>query len=88
MSPAGQMMSVYGRVFVLHATVLGGAFLAGAFGTPFAALVLLVALKTAADLFFHLRQHRRASVAAKDRCQPDWPCDRRRAEYRVRRSNG
>lgn len=56
-SPAGQMMSVYGRVLVLHATVLGGAFLVGAFGTPFAALVLLVVLKTAADLFFHLRQH-------------------------------
>ena len=63
-SPAGQMMRVYGSVFVLHATVLGGAFLAGILGTPFAALVLLVVLKTAADLFFHLREHRRLSAAS------------------------
>ncbi|HYI67321.1 MAG TPA: DUF6498-containing protein [Candidatus Limnocylindrales bacterium] len=63
-SPQGQMMSVYGRVVVLHVTVLGGAFLVGLFGTPFAALVLLVVLKTAADLFFHLREHRPAPVAA------------------------
>ena len=63
-APLEQMMSVYGRVLVLHATVLGGAFLVGLFGTPYAALVLLVVLKTAADLFFHLREHRRLSAAA------------------------
>ena len=64
LSPQGQMMSVYGRVIVLHVTVLGGAFLVGLFGTPFAALLLLVVLKTAADLFFHLREHRPAPLAA------------------------
>ena len=63
-SPEQQMMSVYGRVFVLHITILGGAFVVGFFGTPFAALVLLVGLKTAIDLFFHLREHRRAEVLA------------------------
>jgi len=63
-SPEQQMMSVYGRVFVLHITVLAGAFLVGFFGTPFAALVLLVGLKTLIDLFFHLREHRRAPVVA------------------------
>lgn len=62
-SPQEQMMSVYGRVFVLHITILGGAFVVGLFGTPFAALVLLVGLKIAADLFFHLREHRRAQAA-------------------------
>lgn len=56
-----QMLSVYGRVIVLHVTILGGAFLAGFFGTPFAALVVLVALKTVVDLFFHLREHDRAA---------------------------
>lgn len=63
-SPEQQMMSVYGRVFVLHITILGGAFVVGFFGTPFAALVLLVALKTMIDLFFHLREHRGAEVVA------------------------
>jgi hypothetical protein len=62
-SPQEQMMSVYGRVIVLHITILGGAFVVGLFGTPIAALVLLVALKIAADLFFHLREHRRAQAA-------------------------
>ena len=32
----------------------------GLFGTPYAALVLLVGMKILADLFFHLREHRRA----------------------------
>jgi hypothetical protein len=63
-SPEQQMMSVYGRVIVLHLTIIFGAFVIGFFGTPFAALVLLVGLKTLIDLFFHLREHRRASVVA------------------------
>jgi hypothetical protein len=61
-SPQEQMMSVYGRVLVLHITILGGAFVVGLFGTPFAALALLVGLKIVADLFFHLREHRRAQA--------------------------
>jgi len=44
---------------VLHITILGGAFMVAWFGTPLAALALLVGLKTAADLFFHLRERRR-----------------------------
>lgn len=63
-SPEQQMMSVYGRVIVLHMTIIFGAFVIGFFGTPFAALVLLVGLKTLIDLFFHLREHGRASVVA------------------------
>jgi len=62
-SPQGQMMSVYGRVVVLHITIVAGASVIGLFGTPLAALVLLVGLKTAADLFFHMREHRRAQAA-------------------------
>jgi hypothetical protein len=57
-TPQAQMMSVYGRVFVLHVTIIAGAFVIALFGTPFAALVLLVGLKTAIDLFLHLREHR------------------------------
>jgi hypothetical protein len=59
-TPAGQMMSVYGRVVVLHLTIILGAFVIGAFGTPIAALVLLVGLKTLIDVGLHLREHRAA----------------------------
>jgi hypothetical protein len=57
-TPQGQMLSVYGRVVVLHFTIVAGAFVIGLFGTPLAAVVLLVAMKTALDLFFHLQEHR------------------------------
>lgn len=59
-TPQAQMFSVYGRVVVLHITIIAGASLVGAFGTPFAALVLLVGLKTLIDLVLHLREHRTA----------------------------
>ena len=61
-SPAAQMFSVYGRVFVLHATILGGAFLVGWLGTPLAALAILVTGKIILDIAFHLREHRRAQA--------------------------
>jgi hypothetical protein len=58
---AGERMSVpYGRVVVLHVTIILGAFLVGSLGSPLPALVLLVVLKTAIDLAAHLREHRRA----------------------------
>lgn len=60
-TPQGQMMSVYGRVAVLHITIVAGAFVIGLFGTPIAALFLLVGLKTLFDLVLHLREHRAAS---------------------------
>lgn len=57
-SPQVQMLSVYGRVVVLHVTIIGGAVVIGMFGTPLAALVLLIGAKTVLDLFLHLREHR------------------------------
>lgn len=63
-SPASQMFSVYGRVFVLHATILGGAFLVGRLGTPLAALGILIVGKIIVDIGFHLREHRRAQAPA------------------------
>ena len=59
-SPAVQMFSVYGRVVVLHVTILGGAFLVGRLGTPLAALAILLIGKIVVDLGFHVREHRRA----------------------------
>lgn len=53
------MARPYGRVVVLHVAILAGGFLAKAVGAPVAALVLLVALKTALDLRAHLAERRK-----------------------------
>ena len=52
------MARPYARVFVLHITLVLGAFLIVGLGEPIAALVLFVALKTGVDLGAHLRAHR------------------------------
>jgi hypothetical protein len=57
-SAAGQMFAPYGRLVILHVTILFGAFAIGFTGAPVFAVVILVVLKTAMDLAFHLRQHR------------------------------
>jgi len=49
----------YGRVVVLHMTVLFGGWIVMTLGSPLAALVLLVVLKTAADLRAHKAERRR-----------------------------
>jgi hypothetical protein len=59
-TPAAQMFRVYGRVVVLHATVLVGAVGAGVLGAPLGALIVFVLGKLAIDLAFHIREHRRA----------------------------
>jgi Family of unknown function (DUF6498) len=52
-----EMFRPYGRVAVLHVTILFGAFLAFALGSPLGLLIVLVILKTALDLAFHARRH-------------------------------
>lgn len=59
-APDKQMFRPYSRVVVLHVTILGGGFLAAYLGTPLASLVLMVVLKTAIDLWTHLKEHRKA----------------------------
>lgn len=61
-SPAGQMGSVYGRVVVLHLTIIFGSFLVAFLGAPIGALLVLVVLKTAFDLGLHLRERRTADA--------------------------
>ena len=51
----------YSRVIVMHITILGGGFLAIALGSPEALLLILVLLKTAIDVKFHLREHKKAA---------------------------
>ena len=53
-----QMMSAYGRVIVLHLTILFGGFVIAFLGAPIGALLILVGLKTAFDLGLHRREHR------------------------------
>jgi len=54
--PAGDlMMAPYGRIVVMHVTILAGAFLLEVFKTPLAAFVLLIALKIVTDIAAHVR---------------------------------
>jgi Family of unknown function (DUF6498) len=57
-SAARQMSSPYGRVVVLHLTIIFGSMVVAFLGAPIGALVILVGLKTAFDLGLHLREHR------------------------------
>ncbi|MDQ3447952.1 MAG: DUF6498-containing protein [Chloroflexota bacterium] len=59
-SVISQMARPYGRVVILHLTIILGAVLVATLGQPIALLVLLVGLKTALDLALHVRSHRSA----------------------------
>ena len=68
LSPLALMQRPYGRVIVLHVTILGGGLFAMFLGQPLLSLVLLVALKTGIDVHAHLREHGQAAqVGAADR---------------------
>lgn len=54
----------YGRVVVLHVTILAGGFLAMLLGQSQLVLLLFVALKAVVDLWAHLREHGRVSNTA------------------------
>jgi len=59
-SPARQMGTPYGRVIVLHLTIIFGSMVVAFLGAPIGALLVLVGLKTAFDLNLHLRERRAA----------------------------
>ena len=61
-SPAAQMFAPYGRLFVLHITIIFGGIAIAITGAPAAAVAVLVVLKTAMDIAFHLAEHRKAAV--------------------------
>jgi hypothetical protein len=63
-SPTRQMGAPYGRVFVLHLTIILGAFAIALLGAPIGALIVLVILKTAFDLRLHLNEHRGTLLTA------------------------
>ncbi|MDH3591518.1 MAG: DUF6498-containing protein [Planctomycetota bacterium] len=57
-----QMFSPYGRIVVMHITIILGAGAAMQFGGSVWVLVLLIALKIGADVFAHRREHRRTAA--------------------------
>jgi hypothetical protein len=78
------MNQPYGRIMVMHFTILIGGFLMMALHSPVAGLVLLVVLKTAFDLNSHLGERKKFALAgstvesgdlifANARSQPDNP---------------
>lgn len=62
-TPQARMVAVYGRVVVLHLTILLGAFAVAILGGPIWILVILVVGKTVLDLGLHAREHRAAGPA-------------------------
>jgi hypothetical protein len=63
-TPEAQMLAPYGRVFVLHFTILFGAFVIAFLGSPLALLLLMVGIKTLIDLGLHVVEYSRASQRA------------------------
>ncbi|MGZ8501990.1 MAG: DUF6498-containing protein [Candidatus Limnocylindrales bacterium] len=59
-SAANQMFAPYGRLVVLHITIIVGALAIGLTGAPAAAIVVLIGLKTVLDLGLHFAERRRA----------------------------
>jgi len=54
-----QMEAPYLRIVIMHLTIVFGGFVTMVIGAPVAALVLLVVLKTATDLWAHLKERSR-----------------------------
>ena len=52
------MVRPYGRIFVLHVTIIVGGFFLLSLGSPIAGLILLVLLKLVFDLRAHLKEHK------------------------------
>jgi hypothetical protein len=58
------MAQPYGRVVVLHLTVLFGGWIVLALGSPLPALLMLVVIKTAADLRAHKAERQKFAAAS------------------------
>lgn len=61
-SAVRQMGAPYGRLVILHITIILGGMAIAFTGAPAAAVLVLVLLKTALDLGFHLAEHRAGPV--------------------------
>ena len=59
------MFAPYGRLMVLHITIIVGGMAIAFTGAPAAAVAILVLLKTALDVGFHLAAHRKIDAPAR-----------------------
>lgn len=55
------MVQPYGRIVILHVTILLGGFVTMVLGSPRPVILLLVFLKTFGDVFFHLKEHNKGT---------------------------
>ena len=53
------MQAPYGRIVVLHLTILFGGGATMILGEPLVALILLIVLKTVIDVRAHIKSHRK-----------------------------
>ena len=60
--PASLMTRPYGRIIALHITIIFGAFLTEAFGSPLGLLMILMVLKTSVDLAMHQAERQKLAV--------------------------
>ena len=56
-TPEKQMMAPYGRIILMHVTIIFGGWLILALGAPILALVLLIGLKIVSDARAHHKEH-------------------------------
>ncbi|MCH8017239.1 MAG: hypothetical protein IH917_11515 [Acidobacteria bacterium] len=56
-TPEKQMMAPYGRIILMHLTIIFGGWLILALGAPILALVLLIVLKIVSDVRAHHKEH-------------------------------
>ncbi|NNC38344.1 MAG: hypothetical protein EX271_01360 [Acidimicrobiales bacterium] len=61
-SANNQMFLPYGRVVIMHITILLGGLLAQKFGAPVYALIFLIGLKTFIDLAAHNKEHTQTEI--------------------------
>ncbi len=64
LDPGRVMMLPYGRIVVLHVTIVLGGMAVAAMGSPLGLILVLVIVKTLADLMLHFREHKEARVAS------------------------
>jgi len=60
--PDKLMGNPYGRVIIMHITIMAGGFLTMVIGSPAFLLVILVILKTILDVNLHNREHKKAAA--------------------------
>ena len=72
-TPARQMFAPYGRLVILHVTIIIGAMVSLVLGSPVGAIVVLVVLKTIVDLAFHVREHDRLASKTAPRVAGERP---------------